>query len=273
MSKNREQLRERAWRAIFSAAFFNVESAVIIALSILLFGLGYQPFGWWQNAYWLIFGVLAEALYLGVTITDPNMAQQAVSNMLSERFEPDDIKNADARERLKRALEYHRLILESARRHAGTMRTHIETTAHELEPWIAQIYRLARYMDEYQENAVIRMDRRMVELDLKNLERRKNTEDDPRVVEELEDALQAKRIQFANLQTLDSQIKRADIQLDQTLSALGTVYAQVQLLGSREIDGGRAERLQDAIKEEVTSLEDTLAALDEVQSYQGTANS
>jgi len=48
MSEIKDELRERAWRAIVSQAFYSIESAVIIALSIVLFGLGYQPFEWWQ---------------------------------------------------------------------------------------------------------------------------------------------------------------------------------------------------------------------------------
>ena len=60
MSKTKENMRERAWQAILGQAFFSVESAVIIALSIVLFGLGYMPFGWWQAGFWLIFGLVAE---------------------------------------------------------------------------------------------------------------------------------------------------------------------------------------------------------------------
>lgn len=34
MAKAKEQMRERAWNAILSNAFFSIESAVIIAVSI-----------------------------------------------------------------------------------------------------------------------------------------------------------------------------------------------------------------------------------------------
>lgn len=271
MSKSRENMRERAWQAILTTAFFSVESAVIIALAIILFGLGYQPFDWWQNAFWLIFGVLAEALYLGVTLTDPNAAARAVNQRLTEKFDPMDIKSPIARERLQRALEYRRLIEEAAARYGGVMRANIEATASELDLWIEQIYRLAQRLDAFEANDIINRDRRMVPQDLKNLRRRLEIETDQRVIDEIKEAIQTKETQLANLQTLETNIKRADIQLDHTLSAIGTVYAQVQLLGSKEVDSGRAARLQDAIREEVTSLEDTLSALDEVQSFHGAA--
>ncbi len=267
MSKAREEMRGRAWQAILSAAFFSVESAVIVALAIVLFGLGYQPFEWWHAAYWLIFGALAEALFVGVSLTDPKAAQRAISDMLSEKFDPGDIQNPSARERLNRALEYRRLILESAAKHSGAMRHNIESTASEITTWIEQIYTLARRMDTFEEDEIISRDRRLVPYDLDNLRRRLKAEDAPNVRAELEDAIQTKETQLANLRNLENSIKRADIQLDHTLSALGTVYAQVQLIDAKDVDSARAQRLQSDIRDEVMSLQDTISAIDEVQSY------
>jgi hypothetical protein len=267
MSKTKENMRGRAWQAILGQAFFSVESAVIIALSIVLFGLGYLPFGWWHAGFWLIFGVLAELLYLGVTVTDPNAAQRAVDAMLTERYNPNDIRNPVARERLKRALEYRRLIGEAAGKHSGAMRRSLETTSSEIGAWIEQIYVLAKRMDAFEENEVINRDRRMVPQDLKNLRRRLEAEDAASVRAELEEAIQTKETQLANLHYLEDNVKRADIQLDHTLSALGTVYAQMQLIDAKDVDSARAQRLQDDIRDEVMTLQDTISAIDEVQSY------
>jgi hypothetical protein len=267
MSKTKEDMRERAWQAILGQAFFSVESAVIIALSIVLFGLGYTPFGWWQAGFWLIFGVVAELLYLGVTVTDPKAAQRAVDAMLTDRYSPGDIKNPVARERLKRALEYRRLIGEAASKHSGAMRRSLDATSSEINAWIEQIYVLAKRMDSFEENEVINRDRRMVPQDLKNLRRRLETEDAASVRTELEEAIQTKETQLANLRNLENNVKRADIQLDHTLSALGTVYAQMQLIDAKDMDSARTQRLQDDIRDEVMSLQDTISAIDEVQSY------
>lgn len=264
---NKNDLRGRALNAILSAAFFSVESAVIIALSIALFGLGYAPFDWWQSWFWLVFGALAEVLYLAVSVTDPKAAQNAVDRMLTDRFSPGDIRNPIARDRLKRALEYRRLIGEAATRHSGVMRTSIEQTADEVTDWIEQIYLLARRMDSFEENKIIGRDRRMVPQDLQNLRRRLEVEQDAGVRAELEDAIQTKETQLANLRSLENNVKRADIQLDHTLSALGTVYTQMQLIDSKDLDSARAQRLQEEIRDEVTSLQDTISAIDEVQTY------
>jgi hypothetical protein len=267
----KDQMRQRAWGAILGAAFFSIESAVIIALAIALFGLGYAPFEAWQSWYWLVFGALAEAVYLGVTVSDPKAARSAVDRMLSGRFDPGDIRNPIARERLKRALEYRRLISEAGQRQKGALRSHIEATASEINAWIEQIYLLARRMDDFEENEIIGRDRRMAPQDLKNLRRRLEKETDSGVRAELEEAIQTKETQLANLRSLENNIKRADIQLDHTLSALGTVYAQMQLIDSKDLDSGRTQRLQADIHDEILSLQDTLSAIDEVQQYQGYA--
>jgi hypothetical protein len=269
----KDEMRSRAWNAILGMAFFSVESAVIIALSIVLFGLGFAPFDWWQSWYWLVFGALAEAVYLGVSITDPNAAHRAVDRMLTQRYDPNHIRNPLARERLKRALEYRRLIGEAAANHTGAMRRSIENTAVEINDWIEQIYLLARRMDSFEENDIIGRDRRMVPHDLKTLRRRLEAEESPDVRAEMEEAIQTKETQLANLRSLENNIKRADIQLDHTLSALGTVYAQMQLIDSKDLDSARAQRLQQEIHDEVMSLQDTISAIDEVQNYQRYATS
>ena len=254
MSKMKEEMRGRAWRAVLSQAFFSVESAVIIALALV------------------IFGAVAEAIYLGATVTDPQAAHRAVDAMLTDQYDPDSIKSPRARDRLKRALEYRRLIGEAARKHPGALRVSLEATASEVNDWIAHIYMLARRLDEFEENDIIARDRRMVPHDLTNLRRRLRTEESPEVRAELEEAIQAKEMQLANLRALENNVKRAEIQLEQTLSALGTVYAQVQVIDTRGIDSARTQRLQDEVHEQVASLSDLIAAIDEVQSYRASSS-
>jgi hypothetical protein len=109
----------------------------------------------------------------------------------------------------------------------------------------------------------------MVPQDLESLRRRLERESDQGVRTELEEAIQTKETQLANLRSLENNIKRADIQLDHTLSALGTVYAQMQLIDSKDVGSSRTQRLHEEIRDEVASLQDTISAIDEVQSYQG----
>jgi hypothetical protein len=47
---------------------------------------------------------------------------------------------------------------------------------------------------------------------------------------------------------------------------MGTVYAQMQLIGAKDIDSGRAQRLREDIVDEVSSLHDIVEAMDQVYS-------
>jgi hypothetical protein len=62
-------------------------------------------------------------------------------------------------------------------------------------------------------------------------------------------------------------MQRADLQLDSSLAALGTVYSQLLLVGSKEVDSDRAERLSADISNEVTSLQDVVDSINEVYDY------
>ena len=71
MTKKRNELKQRVTRAIITHAFFRLESALIIAMTIILTTLFPMPFPWWQWWYWLVIGVVAEGLIIYTSLTDP----------------------------------------------------------------------------------------------------------------------------------------------------------------------------------------------------------
>ena len=92
-------------------------------------------------------------------------------------------------------------------------------------------------------------------------------ESDPRVHQQLETTLADQRRLQDNIAELDNRMQRADLQLDSSLAALGTVYSQILLVGSKEVDSDRAERLSADIASEVTSLQDVVDSINEVYDY------
>ena len=56
----------------------------------------------------------------------------------------------------------------------------------------------------------------------------------------------------------------AELQLENTLAALGTLYTQLQLVGTKDVDSGRPQRLQEDITEQIASLQGIAEAMDEV---------
>ncbi len=272
MSRERrasEEIQQRALGAMLTDAFFTWPSAVNIAFSLIMFFLVPHLFVFWQPWFWIVFGVIAEAIYLVATLTDPVASQAAVSRMLMERYDPNDIKSLSARQSLQKALEYKKSIDAFAARQTGALKVSLSQTANEINDWIEQIYRLAKAIDSFEANTIIARDRDSVPTELANLKRRLAVETDPDVQAELKDAIQIRERLLDNLQSIANSAKRTTIKLDSTVAQLSTVYAQMQLLDTKALDSGRAQRLRTEIQEEIASLSDTINAMDDVYSYKG----
>ena len=127
--------------------------------------------------------------------------------------------------------------------------------------------RLARRIDAYRGDDIIRRDREAVPKEIKELTARLNLERNPQVREQMSATLASKQQLAANLQDLADRMERADLQLDHSLAALGTVYSQTLLVGSSDVDSSRAERLREDIRGEVAALQDLVDSLNEVYSY------
>lgn len=265
--KETVSLQNRTLSAMVMNAFFSLPSALIVALFIVLTGLSLLissfPLSW---PIWLLFGILGEGAYLFATVTDPQAQQRVVQQMLLERFNPHHIKNPAAQQRLRSALEYYAAMQKLMLSRLGASRAEFQNVLDEIDDWIAELYNLGQRIDQFDENAIINRDRMRSRNELDALNRRLNAETDERVKEELRRSIEIKKTQLENLQNLEANVKRADIQMDNTLAAMGTVYAQMQLIGSKSIDSSRAQRLRNEIHDQVMGLQDTIAAIDEVHS-------
>ena len=122
-------------------------------------------------------------------------------------------------------------------------------------------------LDAYESDPVLKQDLRSVPLAIKNFQARLELEDDESVRAQLRETIASKKAQWANLQRLQNAMEKAEYQLENTLAAMGTVYAQLQLLGAKDVDSGRAQRLREDIAEQVAALQDVLETMDEV--YKG----
>jgi len=62
-------------------------------------------------------------------------------------------------------------------------------------------------------------------------------------------------------------MKKAEIQLEQSLAALATVNSQVGLIEAHDADTGRAGRIRTDIQEQVNRLNDLVTSINEVYNY------
>jgi hypothetical protein len=70
------------------------------------------------------------------------------------------------------------------------------------------------------------------------------------------------------MQALDARMRQAELQMEQSLTALATIYSQIQLVDAQAVASGRAERIQADIQEQVARLNDLVASINEVYDYQ-----
>ena len=147
---------------------------------------------------------------------------------------------------------------------SGILRDRLKTTTNQVYDWQSNMVTLARRIDAFRSDAVIQRDLRSVPEEIKRLEGRLNLERDPRVREQYQATITSSREQLASLQELSGRMARADLQLDHSLASLGTVYSQMLLIGSKDVDSDRTERLNDDIRDQVLALRDITDSLNEV---------
>ncbi len=277
MAKNRfrDELEQRASRAILTRAIYRWESAVTIALmsglAILnLAGVLPPLLPFWRWWFWLLLGVVGEAGLVWSSIKDPEFRAQAVAEMFREKFKSRKINDQQLRVQVDKALEYRDQIdavINKSR--DGVLRDHLRDVSQGITDWMENVFRLANRLDGYKGDRTIQRDLKSVEPDIAELKRRLGLEDDDTVKRQISQTIAQKQIQRDNLRKLENVMDRAEFQLESTITAMGTVYSQVMILGSRDVASGRAQRLQQDITDQVQALQDVVHTMDEV--YAGAA--
>ncbi len=262
-------LRDRVQRAIVSNAVFDWRGGIILAIAILLAFFGSDLFPavpWWG---WLLGGGVAWGALVLSILRDEKVAVQVTADLLRQKYEPTAIKSGDMRDRLIKAFEYRGQIAATiARTKPGVLRDHLEQTAADVDGWIGGLWEVARRVDAFESDRTIQQDLNSVPTAIRNYEARLKTEPNTDVRHQLQETLDSRRTQWQTLQNLQSTIERGKLQMDQTLSAMGTVYSQLLLMDAKDIDSGRYQRLRDDIAEEVKGLHETAEAMDEVYKKQ-----
>ncbi len=267
MARNsNDPVQQRAFGAILKNAVLSWQTGLTLLVTLVLFfGVPIQNIPGWQNWFWLVLGGVAEAAFVLSNLFDPNAATQAVAKAFEGQYDLSQIRSPVSRQRLQSAMEYRRNMMTLAGRHQGSMRASMQQTISDINEWIGHMYDLAQHIDAFDNNDLVERDRKMVPQQITNTQKRISLETDPNVKRDLEEQLKTLMQQRDNLDATVNSVKRAEIQLESTLSSLGTIYAQMSLLGTKEVDSSKAQRLRLEIKDEVSSLQDTISALDDVQ--------
>ncbi len=260
-----QSVRGRALGAVLQNAILSWQTLITVMITAILFLFVQNPIAGWQPWFWLVAGVIAELAFIASNLTNPEATAEALAREFEAKYDLGQIRSADSRQRLERALEYRRNMLKLVDQHGGAMRVQLQQTVADVNDWIGHMYDLALHIDAFDGNELVRRDQHEVPRKVTQAKRDLATATDPDLRNDLEQRVRALELQLDNLQATENGMKRAGIQLDNTLASLGTIYAQMSRLGAKDVDSSGTKRLRLEIQDEVTSLQDTIDALEEVQ--------
>jgi hypothetical protein len=260
-----DQIRQDAQKALIRNAFFRVESALVLAGTILL--SVFNPFALWPWWVWTALGLIGETAVVVSSLTDKGEMRKVMESLFREKYNTGGIRDRELRGKLDEAEQYRQRIQQVVEQQpSGLLRDRMAETTAQIYDWIANMVQLARRIDTYRQDAILRRDLQEVPKEIKDLNARLRLETDSQVRQQMETTLASKQQLEGNLQELENRMERADLQLDHSLASLGTVYSQLLLIGSKDVDSDRAERLRGDIRDEVSSLQDVVESLNEVYS-------
>jgi hypothetical protein len=267
-SNARDPLEKRAQKAMLQHAFFRWESAVVIALTLLLtvFGPNIPAVDFIPSWVWLLSGLVAEGLLVYSSYSDAETGRQVVAQMLQDDFQPDRLNDKKLQRQVEEALDYRsRITAAIHERRESVLKDNLAETASQIDDWLENIYSLAGRLDRYQsEKTILERDKKRAQERVRQLENRIEYEKDSVVRQQIEYTMGGMQRQISTIESLEKTMDRAQLQLESTLSALGTIYSQTMLVDAKDIDSGRAKRLRQDIREEVEELDSILLAMDEV---------
>lgn len=271
MTKIRTDLEKRADRAIWQYAFMRTESAVVIGGAILLsfFYKTLMP-AWWPWWGWAALGAAALVLLVFSTVTDTQTRIRVQAELLQDSFNPRKLADPHLRHEVSKALEYQQSIrVHIASQRSGILKERLADTARQIEDWVGNIHKLAVQLDAYHRDELLTQERNSVPRELETLQSRRAETNNTEVRQQLDEVIASKRKQWDSLKALDERMEQADLQLEQSNTALATVYSQLQLIGAQDIQSGRSERLRQDIQEQVARLNDLVSSINSVYDFQG----
>ena len=273
MSNIRSTIEKQARKAIVQYAFLRWENAVIIGGTLLLMFFLPHPFKGWPAWAWPGLGLLGVVTIVVSSLGDAAANTKVQLNLFQEQFNPRKVVDSQLRAELEKALEYQRRIeAYIGTQRAGVLRDRLEDTAAQIADWVANIYQLALRLDAYRHDPLLGQERASVPKELDALAARQQLETNPEVKEQLGLVIDSKRKQWESLSALNNRMAQAELQLEQSNTALATVYSQTQLISAQDIESGRSDRLRQDIQEQVARLNDLVSSINEVYDYQGTGS-
>ena len=265
-NNTRTALEKKILKAHAEHAFFRWESAVTIAatvLSMVGFALSRNPAATMIS---LAVGTVIESVIVASSLTDKELKRKIEKELTRRRFNVRQIGDKNLQAQFLEAQDYQKRIdIAIDEQPSSMLKDELIQTYAQMDDWLGQIYDLAEKIGRYRKRqAKLTRDKNRAWRRTKELEQEYELESDPAVKKQIQTTIHGLRQQYNALNSVENTMQRAELQLENSLAHLGTIYSQALLVDAKDIDSSRARRLRQEIDEEVIELNDVLLAMDEV---------
>jgi len=274
MTDSQDSFQQRFRRALLEYAFFRWESAVVIALTFILTAMSfiYKETGIVPQWAWiacLIFGLISEIFLIYASLTDPDTSRSVIEQIRRDDCRPKRLRSKVLQQKVDKAIDYHRRIEISIQKtHSSAIQQNLIETSQQMGEWLKSIYALSQRLDNYEsEQIVLQRDKTQVSERIYELRKQQTSERDDAVKQQIQETIAGMRRQLEMIERLENTMSQANLKMEHTLSALGTLYSQTMLIKAKDINADHAKRLREEISEEMETLNDILSAMDEVYKW------
>jgi chromosome segregation ATPase len=236
MANLRAEIRGKSSGAFLQYAFFRVESAVVVAGTILL------TFFWhiwateglsWLVWVWPVLGLAAWGVVIYSSLTDPEASAKVLWQLLIERLELEKIEESTLRERIEAMSRYIRAAETDLYRASDSPnRSGLNEAVGLMYEWVAQSALFARYADTYRRD--YRLEERRAELPnlTETLVARLKYEKQPDIIDRLNAEMEVLGKDWQNLELLEAQMQQAEPQLGRMLTALARAAGEIHVIAA-----------------------------------------
>lgn len=225
---------------------------------------------------WAIFPIGAMMISVLVTASKIFLADESTGDAARRPTQSYEAArgahHSEASARLAQAQAYKRQIDALVNATGDPLRKDkLRELADQVAVWVKEVEAMSRRIEEFKRNEVIQNDLLNVPQAIKKLTAQLANETDPNVRASIERTLAARADQMQSLQKLQSLTRQAEVQLENTVAALGTIYSQALAMQSTDRVADYSH-LSAEVDEQSRMLKDQLEALEEVKLDRSHAN-
>ena len=167
-------------------------------------------------------------------------------------------------EKIKKAVAYRQQITNLIKQQSDVFAGQLQPITTRLENWEAHLKELTQRLEDFENDPLVQRDLVEVPAAIKRLSKQLERETNPSVQTEIAETLDKQRKHQEQLDSLVMVMRRTELDIDETLATIGSIYSQLQLFSAKGADKARAKNLSTDIAEQAEHLNDLLEAMEEV---------